>query len=274
MQSCPLAFNPLTHYMSKIAILSDIHANLPAFEAILAEAASKGVTQIAVLGDIVGYGASPAECVELCIRSSATAVLGNHDFEALKIYNNDRSILVKGWEKSGFLAGFEHAARAINVKQAEWLSKLPYIRPIKGAFISHASLDDPEEFYYTETYENAQPSLDLLAAQESKVCFLGHTHQQEIFHHPTAKIDWENETTFTIPPDEPCVIMAGSVGQPREEHDRRAAWVLWEPDIRRIQLMRTDYSRITAAQQVIMSGLPLESALRILTKQEYATLIR
>ena len=68
--------------------------------------------------------------------------------------------------------------------------------------------------------------------------------------------------------------MAGSVGQPREEHYRRAAWVLWEPDIRRIQLMRTDYSRITAAQQVIMSGLPLESALRILTKQEYATLIR
>jgi hypothetical protein len=73
---------------------------------------------------------------------------------------------------------------------------------------------------------------------------------------------------------EPGVIMAGSVGQPREEHDRRAAWVLWEPDIRRIQLMRTDYSRITAAKEIIMAGLPLESALRILTQQEYATLIQ
>ncbi len=260
--------------MSKIAILADIHGNLPAFNAILREASSKGVTQIAVLGDIVGYGASPAECVELCMRVSATAVLGNHDFEALKIFNNDRSILEKGWVKSGFLAGFEHAARAIDNKQAEWLSKLPYIRPIKGAFISHASFDDPEEFDYVETYEHAQPSLDLLASQESKVCFLGHTHQQEIFHHPTAQIDWENETTFSVPPDEPFVIMAGSVGQPREEHDRRAAWVLWEPEIRRIELMRTDYSRITAAKEIIMAGLPLESALRILTQQEYATLIQ
>lgn len=260
--------------MPKIAILSDIHANLPAFNAILQEAASKGVTQIAVLGDIVGYGASPAECVARCMQVSATAVLGNHDFEALKIFNNDRSILEKGWQKSGFLAGFEHAARAMNDKQAEWLSKLPYIRPIKGAFISHASFDEPEEFDYVETYEHAQPSLDLLASQESKVCFLGHTHKQEIFHHPTAKIDWENETTFSVPPDEPCVIMAGSVGQPREEHDRRAAWVLWEPEIRRIQLMRTDYSRITAAKEIIMAGLPLESALRILTQQEYATLVQ
>jgi predicted phosphodiesterase len=195
--------------MSKIAILSDIHANLPAFKAILRDATSHGVTQIAVLGDIVGYGASPAECVELCIRFSATAVLGNHDFEALKIYNNDRSILEKGWEKSGFLAGFEHAARAINSKQAEWLSKLPYIRPIKGAFIAHASLDDPEEFYYTETYENAQPSLDLLAAQESKVCFLGHTHAQEIFHHPTAKIDWENETGSNSTPASDMAFLCG-----------------------------------------------------------------
>lgn len=260
--------------MSKIAILSDIHGNLPAFKAILRELPAKGVTQIAVLGDIVGYGASPAECVELCMRYSATAVLGNHDFEVLKIFNNDRSILEMGWEKSGFLAGFELAARTINNKQAEWLSKLPYIRPIKGAFIAHACLDEPEEFGYVESYEDAQPCLDILTSQESKVCFLGHTHQQEIFHHPSANIDWENKTTFTIPPDEPCVIMAGSVGQPREEHDRRAAWVLWEPEIRRIELMRTDYSRITAAKEIIMAGLPLESALRILTQQEYATLVQ
>lgn len=85
---------------------------------------------------------------------------------------------------------------------------------------------------------------------------------------------WENETTFTVPAGQPCVVMAGSVGQPRHETDKRAAWVLWEPEARRVQLMKTDYNRLQSAKAMAMAmaGLPAESALRILTAQEHSAL--
>lgn len=258
--------------MLKIAILSDIHANLSAFKAVLREVAAAGVDQIAVLGDIVGYGASPEQCVDLCGQLMATTVLGNHDLAALAIRAKGREMLDAGWEKSGYLAGLVHAADELDEDQADWLSKLPYARPIKGAFIAHASLDDLEEFGYVETYENAQPSLALLAAQDSKVGFFGHTHEQEVFRHPETELVWENETTFTVPEGQPCVVMAGSVGQPRHETDKRAAWVLWEPDARRVHLMKTDYNRLEAAKAIALAKLPVKSAMRILNAEELATL--
>lgn len=258
--------------MNKIAILSDIHGNLPALKAVLREVAASGANQIAVLGDIVGYGASPAECVELCGSLSAIAVLGNHELSVLALRSKDFGELGPGWEKSGFLAGYVHAAAALDEDQADWLSKLPYTRPVEGALIGHACLSDPQEFPRLTSYDEAMASLEVLAGHESKVGFLGHTHAQEIFHHPEAGIDWESENCFTVPESEDCVVMVGSVGQPRDENDKRAAWAIWEPEERRVHLMKTDYNRISAAQQIVEANLPLESALRILNADELSLL--
>jgi len=257
-----------------IAILSDIHANLPALRAVLREVQSSGATQIAVLGDIIGYGASPAECVDWCRRLQVSAVIGNHDLEITNIRKTGSRYFPAGWEKSGYLAGLVHAAKALSPEQAAWLAALPYAKPIRGAVIAHASLDDPEAFGYIVTYDDALPSLQLLAAQEHKVGFFGHTHEQEVFHHPSTRLDWDSPTAFTIPADQPCVIMAGSVGQPRSAADRRACWVLWDPETRRVELRKTDYPRHQAAQDIAQAGLPAESALRLLSPGEVSAVIK
>lgn len=257
-----------------IAIPSDIHANLPALRAVLREVQSSGATQVAVLGDIVGYGASPAECIDWCLRVGATCVMGNHDLEAVKVRETGSDSLQHGWERSGYLAGVAHAAKALSPGQAAWLAALPYAKPIRGGVIAHASLDDPEAFGYIVNYEHALPCLQLLAAQEHKVGFFGHTHQQEVFHHPSTRLNWEDPGTFTVPADQPCVIMAGSVGQPRSPTDRRASWVLWDPETRRVQLRQTEYPRLQAAQDIAQAGLPAQSALRLLSPGEVSALIK
>jgi predicted phosphodiesterase len=254
--------------MPKIAILSDIHANLPAFKAVLKEVLESGADQIAVLGDIVGYGASPGECVDLCRKLNAITVMGNHDVD-MRQYLNGRRPMEPKWEKSDFLAGLVHTADTLNAEQTEWLAALPYAKLIKGAVIAHGSLDDPECFNYINSYEHAVPTLRLLIEQKYKVGFFGHTHEQEVFHHPKTKLTWENETTFTIPADHPCVVMVGSVGQPRSEDDRRACWVLWDSETRRVELRKTEYNRLKAAQDIAKSGLPIESALRLISPEEF-----
>jgi predicted phosphodiesterase len=259
--------------MPKVAIISDIHANLPAFKAVLKEIQASGANQIAVLGDIVGYGASPAECVELCCKLAASAVAGNHDVDMQK-YRNGHLPLERNWQKDGFLAGLVHAAVSLNPRQAEWLAALPYAKLIKGAVIAHGSLHDPKAFYYIDSDCSAAPTLKLLASQEHKIGFFGHTHEQGIFHHPKTKLIWESETTFTIPADQPCAITVGSVGQPRSEYERRAGWVLWDPETRRVELRKTEYNRLQAAQDIVKAGLPAESALRLMSDKEYAFLIQ
>lgn len=257
--------------MPKIAILSDIHSNLSAFKAVLKEVQASGATQIAVLGDIVGYGASPAECVELCRKLHATAVMGNHDVD-MQQYLKGRRPTEPNWKKEGFTAGLVHSAASLNPEQAEWLAALPYARLIEGAAIAHANLDDPECFDYIQSYNSAVSTLKVLAAQTFKVGFFGHTHKQEVFHHPKTKLTWGNETTFTIPAGQPCVVMVGSVGQPRSKDDRRACWVLWDPDTRRVELRKTEYNRIQAAKDIAKAGLPLESALRLINPEEFTFL--
>jgi predicted phosphodiesterase len=257
--------------MPKIAILSDIHSNLSAFKAVLKEVQASGATQIAVLGDIVGYGASPAECVELCRKLHATAVMGNHDVD-MQQYLKGRRPTEPNWKKEGFTAGLVHTAASLNPEQTAWLAALPYARLIEGAVIAHGSLDDPEAFYYIDSDYSAAPTLKILAAQTYKVGFFGHTHEQEIFHHPKTKLTWENETTFTIPAGQPCAVTVGSVGQPRSEDDRRACWVLWDPKTRLVELRKTEYNRVKAAQDIAKAGLPMESALRLINPEEFTFL--
>ncbi len=104
------------------------------------------------------------------------------------------------------------------------------------------------------------------------VGFFGHTHETGIFSDRDALLEWRDDSRVQIPACLACAVTVGAVGQPRHPTDRRACWVLWDPDERVAEFRKTDYSRIRAAQDIVKAGLPMESAGRLLTDAEMAVL--
>ncbi len=260
--------------MSKIAILADTHSNLPALTAVLSDVRDSGAEHIVFLGDIVGYGASPAECVDLVRGCGGRSVMGNHDVEIRKVRRNGCTFHDPNWQRSTYLAGLAHSAKCLDAAQAEWLAGLPYVMKIPGAVLAHASLHEPEAFDAILDTRTAEPTLAVLRRKNIKIGFFGHTHATGIFTDDSDALEWLDETRLRIPPGLACAITIGAVGQPRHETDRRAAWLLWEPSESIVEFRKIDYDRNQAMQDIVDAGLPLESGLQLLTNEEAAALLR
>ena len=162
--------------MPHIAILSDIHANLPAFEAVLEEVKGSRAESIVFLGDIVGYGASPSECVERVRELGGLCLMGNHDAEIKKVRQRGCTFSQPGWKQNCYQAGLALAARSLDADQAKWLASLPYRMKLPGAIAAHGSLNEPEAFNYIQDQESAGPTLEILRQATFKVGFFGHNH--------------------------------------------------------------------------------------------------
>ncbi len=204
-------------------MLADIHANLPALEAVLREVEQSEAGRIVFLGDIVGYGASPAECVDLVRKLGGECVMGNHDLAIKRVRMRGRQGMSPGWEQSGYFAGLVHAAESLNGEQAAWLEGLPFTMRIPGAIAAHANLHEPEGFESITDAASAAPTLRKLMSGSSKTGFFGHTHVQQVIPDSCGEIEWLDSTRFHIPEEVPCAVMVGSVGQPLHETDLRAA---------------------------------------------------
>ena len=151
--------------------------------------------------------------------------------------------------------------------------RLPYELRIPGARVAHASLDEPPAWNYISDADSAEPTLKILRQERhSRVGFFGHTHEQGIFPDAPDALEWLDATRVKIPEAMACVVMVGSVGQPRHETDRRAAWVLWDSEAGAVEFRKTEYNRLEAAQQIAKAGLPMASAMRLLTDPEWAFL--
>ena len=260
--------------MKKIALLTDIHANLPALLSVLREVKESGATEIVFLGDIVGYGASPSECVQWVRKLGGKCVMGNHD-EAVPYYRaSPKSRNDPRKNKDGFLAGLIHAAETLSEDDAEWLKNLPYVLEISGAWVAHGSIDDPEKFNYVEDQESAADTLNFLSRMEIKLGFFGHTHVPNIFAEDADKLEWINDSTVRIPEDMACAVTVGSCGQARTRDDLRACWSLWNPEERIVEFRRTEYNRFQAALDTAKAGLPLDVAARVLTDAEFTEFCR
>jgi len=249
----------------KIAILSDIHANLPALVAVLDEVASSGADQIVVGGDTVGYGASPAACVRLVRERNAQSVLGNHDFYTLQLRQNPRLMPRDQRETNPVWAGVAHAAETLSDDDAAWLASLPQALDLPGAILAHAALHDIDSWPYLHTQRDARPTLKALRKHDISLGFFGHTHRQDLFADASAPDlpEYLENRRVRIPSGAICAVLTGSVGQPRDG-DLRAAWVLWDSDERIVEFRRTPYPAFEAAMDILTSGLPEHSAHRLL----------
>ena len=233
-----------------VVILSDVHANLPALQAVLDDVARTAPgAPIWHCGDVVGYGASPNEVIAELQRIGATGVMGNHDLAAL---GDD---VIETFNEGAHAAAL-WTRDVLTAESRSWLRVLPKVLEMGSATIVHASLRDPIMEYVVQQ-EIAEENLRLLA---TPLLFHGHTHVPAIWSLQDGIAQRTHVGAEAISLRSGSLVNAGSVGQPRDR-DPRAAWLLWERDelgagLGTVTWRRVEYN-IPAAQEAIdAAGLP------------------
>jgi diadenosine tetraphosphatase ApaH/serine/threonine PP2A family protein phosphatase len=233
-------------------VLADVHANLPALEGVLAEARALGADSWLVVGDVVGYGPHPAECIRrLDALPDATILRGNHDHA-----------IAHGRPEIGMnrLARrcAEWAIATLGSQERAWLGRLP-VEHVEVAWMAvHGAPRDPRRFLayvYELTYED---NLDYLRRIDIPLCFYGHTHVQRI-HGPPAEATPRlgKDGAVAVSGGEACLVNPGSVGQPRDG-DPRAAFALWDRRAEKVSFHRASYDLERTLQDIRTHGLPEE----------------
>jgi predicted phosphodiesterase len=236
-------------------ILSDIHSNLEALEAVLADAEGR-YDCILCLGDVVGYGADPNAVSEWVRAECAGVVRGNHDRAAA----NDQSL---EYFNAAARASAIWTRRALTEENRKWLEELPQgplrvEEPLGNFVLVHGSVAD-EDQYVVQTEE----ALALAPALEEQATFFGHTHLQGGFllARGAATLLRPNRV-LELEPDYFYLINPGSVGQPRDG-DPRAGYVLFSIEERTVEYRRVPYNIDGAAAKIRAAGLPAILASRL-----------
>ncbi|WP_313076595.1 metallophosphoesterase family protein [Melaminivora sp.] len=247
----------------KLALLSDIHANLPAFDACLAHARAQGAGQFALLGDLVGYGADPGPVLERAmalVAEGALAVRGNHDEVSL----NPPATASNLGEQSA-----QWTAPRLTEPQRAFLASLPLTaRAGPDALLVHASADAPERWHYVTDGAAAERSMAAATQLDPAIryVFSGHVHEQALyFLTPTAKLmrfSPKPGVPVPVPPHRQWLALAGSCGQPRDG-DARAMYALFDAQAATLTFHRVPYDHLAAAAAVRASGLPAFFAERL-----------
>ena len=237
----------------KWAILSDVHGNLEALQAVMADLRREGAEKIAFLGDAVGYGANPNECLLLLRELTEFMVAGNHDYGAVDLTD---------------VSYFNAAAKAAVVWTGEKLSEegrtflrhLPLVHHVGGITFIHATPNEPGEWNYIFTFPEAEKAFRALLGE---LAFNGHSHSPIILAKEwKGRVNVLEQETAILERGVQYIINVGSVGQPRDGNPK-AAYGLYDEAERKFQLNRVPYDILTAQQKIIRAGLPGSLARRL-----------
>jgi predicted phosphodiesterase len=235
----------------KYAILSDIHANLEALKSVIEDAHSRGVKHFLCLGDVVGYNANPAECVELIRNLGCPVIMGNHDAYAVA---PEIPPEVNGRARESM----EWTRDQISTEQHTWLSKLPMMQRVGPFELVHASMHEPEAWNYVTDAFEAILSFNI---QETSLCFYGHTHRPMYFTTKERKT-FKDFERIDLEEGYKYFVNVGSVGQPRGD-DKRAQYAIYDTEAKTVDLCRVNYDINFACQKIREAGLPEHNALRL-----------
>jgi predicted phosphodiesterase len=238
----------------RIAVLSDIHGNRPAFEAVLAAVRRAEVERVWCLGDLVGYGAEPDACVELARAHTDLCLAGNHDLGVRGDIPLDE-----------FSRGAELAARwtqeTIARENLDYLLELEPQAVQRDVGLYHASPRDPV-WEYVLSALLAELCLD---AQEQRVCLIGHSHVALAFMRvegkPATGEACAEGATLDLSEGE-WLVNPGSVGQPRDS-DPRASWAILDTRAWTVEYRREEYDIAAAAAAIRAARLPDSLAERL-----------
>ena len=228
----------------RYGIIADIHSNLEALQAVIAALEDLRVDAYLSTGDIVGYGADPAECIRITRDLGTTVVAGNHD-----------------WAVSGRLSldYFNPYAREaiywtqerLDEAEVKYLNDLPLIHEVDDITLVHGTLYGPENFDYLLTSYDAHLSFQLL---KTKLCLVGHSHVPITFVlDGTVSFSFEPETDLSEITK--AIANPGSVGQPRDENPK-AAFGVYDTETEVITIDRVEYDIEAATSKILRAGLP------------------
>jgi len=239
----------------RYAILSDIHANLEALQAVLARIAALGPDMVVCLGDLVGYNANPNECVDSVLRDGITCIMGNHDAVACGLEDPDsfnpaakESVL---WTR-----------KQLTDENRSFLRRLPRELRIGDLFICHGSIHETNRYLSDDDDVRHNFSLMKMLPDRPAICFFGHTHRREAHLAMGETIAKEDTDVVSLDGNKLYLINPGSVGQPRDG-DPRAAFLIYDAKARHVTFYRTEYDIATCQAKIISAGLPARLAQRL-----------
>jgi diadenosine tetraphosphatase ApaH/serine/threonine PP2A family protein phosphatase len=228
----------------RIACISDVHSNLEALTAALSEIERRGADAIYCLGDIVGYGADPAACLDLVQKHATGVVLGNHDAAVALEQGLDQL------PPDGKVAAL-HNRSQLSGEQLVFLARLPLKIEMQGCTFVHASPYEPEKWRRVDNLLSLQQQFDYF---KGDICFIGHTHVPGIAANRIGVLTVRRGSRF--------LINVGSVGQPRDRNPR-LSFGLFDSETFTCEIIRVPYDVATAAAKIRAIGLPESLARRL-----------
>ena len=233
-----------------IAVISDIHSNLEAFEVVLADIRGRGVSDIICLGDVLGYGPNPKECLDLA-RDLRLCLMGNHEEAVLREaqahgFNPKASRAIR-WTANQFdmLSG----DRAANAERWDFMGTMELTYVENTVLCVHGSPTEPTREYIRTTDIRNPNKMERIFGLIEHICFVGHTHVPGV---------WTEDLSYKAPEDldytyqideRKTIVNVGSVGQPRDG-DPRAAYALWDGTT--VTFVRSPYNFERTAQKIYM----------------------
>lgn len=235
----------------KFAILGDIHSNLEALTAVLADAKTQGVTHYLCVGDIVGYNANPVECVNIIHDLCPTVVRGNHDHYCSHDDNLD------GFHPLAADA-VDWTRKQLSEEMRLYLRKLKLVAMVESFTLVHSTLDMPEMWGYVFDKLEAEAHFHY---QTTNVCFFGHTHVPLAFE-KAEQVRCGLYTRIQVARGKKYFVNVGSVGQPRDG-DPRSSYAIYDLVRGLIELRRVPYDFRITQKKILDTGLPSRVAARL-----------
>lgn len=237
----------------KWAILSDIHGNLEAFEAVLEDLEKEEPIGKVCLGDIVGYGANPNECIDLLRGKAEFCVQGNHDAGAVGLTDvEDFNLNAK--------EAILWTSKKVHPEHRAYLMSLPLIGSREDFTFCHATPFEPDMWNYIFSYQEAVKSFQAFG---TPFCFVGHSHSPLILERDgKGKVTQILSTDLILDPSRKYIINVGSIGQPRDRNPK-AAYGIYDSETKAFHLRRVPYLIDTASQKIAAAGLPQSLAIRL-----------
>ena len=252
------------HTHARYGVVADVHANLQALTRAVQYLDDAGVDAIYCLGDVVGYGGDPEDCIRIIRERCAGTVKGNHDHAVV-----DPSL--RGRFNEHARRAVERQAELLGQPELAWLAELPPTINLDGVTISHSGFANPGRYRYIHDEADAVVEFEALATRYGLV---GHTHIPAVFAQiadgGTSRVDIEgaedaaavDEREVPLSPYRRAIINPGAVGQPRD-HDPRAACAVLDLGSDTVRMVRLEYDIAAAQDAIERRGLPRFEAARL-----------